>query len=130
MSIRMIPLRPTALALGLFAVLHGAPARAADTDVPAAPAVDADGSVGKAKTLDTVSVIGQGQSRQVQRITTEDVKILPPGSSPLKVLQGKPGVHFESADPFGNYEWSTRISLRGFNQNRLGFTLDGIRSAT
>ena len=88
--------------------------------------MDADGSVGKAKTLDTVSVIGQGQSRQVQRITTEDVKILPPGSSPLKVLQGKPGVHFESADPFGNYEWSTRISLRGFNQNRLGFTLDGI----
>ncbi|GAA3273269.1 hypothetical protein GCM10020258_50410 [Sphingomonas yabuuchiae] len=37
-----------------------------------------------------------------------------------------PGVNFQSADAFGAYEWSTRISLRGFNQNQLGFTLDGV----
>jgi iron complex outermembrane receptor protein len=35
-------------------------------------------------------------------------------------------VNFQSADPFGAYEWSTRFSIRGFNQNQLGFTLDGI----
>ncbi|MDE3114017.1 MAG: TonB-dependent receptor, partial [Pseudomonadota bacterium] len=29
-------------------------------------------------------------------------------------------------DPFGAYEWSTRISIRGFNQNQLGFTLDDV----
>ena len=28
-------------------------------------------------------------------------------------------------DPYGAYEWSTRITVRGFNQNRMGFTLDG-----
>src|SRR3546814_9991705 len=27
---------------------------------------------------------------------------------------------------FGAYEWSQRLSIRGFNQNQLGFTLDGI----
>jgi iron complex outermembrane receptor protein len=125
MSFRRVSIRKTGLALALLAALNGV---ALADDVPGATAAPAtaDATTDKAKTLDSVSVIGQGESRQVQRITADDVKILPPGSSPLKVLQGKPGVHFESADPFGNYEWSTRISLRGFNQNRLGFTLDGI----
>ena len=118
--------RRTGLALALLVALHGTSAHAATdggaADAPAPAAAAAD----QAKTLKAVSVIGQGETRQVQRITAADLKLLPPGTSALKVLQSKPGVHFESADPFGNYEWSTRISLRGFNQNRLGFTLDGI----
>lgn len=79
-----------------------------------------------AHSLDTISIIGRGEARQVQRVNREDFKALPAGSNPLKVLSTKPGVHFESSDPFGAYEWSTSISLRGFNQNRLGYTLDGI----
>jgi iron complex outermembrane receptor protein len=125
MSVRKGSIRLTGLALALFAALHGA-AAAAPNDNDATPAAPADAGADKAKTLESVSAIGQGEARQVQRITVEDVKILPPGTSALKVLAGKPGVHFESSDPFGNYEWSTRFSLRGFNQNRLGFTLDGI----
>lgn len=121
MFVRKHTVRLSALTLALCSALHGQ-AMAADNDVPAS----ADAATDKAKTLDAVSVIGQGETRQIQRITVEDVKILPPGTSALKVLASKPGVHFESSDPFGNYEWSTRFSLRGFNQNRLGFTLDGI----
>ena len=37
-----------------------------------------------------------------------------------------PSVNFQAADPYGSYEWAVRISLRGFNQNQLGFTLDDI----
>nr|MBA4771271.1 TonB-dependent receptor [Sphingobium sp.] len=37
-----------------------------------------------------------------------------------------PSVNFQSADPFGNYEWSQRVTIRSFNQNQLGFTFDGI----
>lgn len=123
---RLISHRRAVLALALFAALQrSALAADAPSATDAAPA-DSAADASKVKDLLTVSVIGQGESRQVQRITSKDMKVLPPGSSPLKVLEGKPGVHFESADPFGNYEWSTRISLRGFNQNRLGFTLDGI----
>jgi iron complex outermembrane receptor protein len=44
----------------------------------------------------------------------------------LKVLERLPGVSFQSSDPFGAYEWSTRFGVRGFNQNYMGFTLDGI----
>ncbi len=73
-----------------------------------------------------VEVMGQGQSRQVQNISRADLAKAIPGSSPLKALEKLPGVSFQSADPFGAYEWSTRISIRGFNQNQLGFTLDGI----
>ncbi|MCB1554663.1 MAG: TonB-dependent receptor, partial [Xanthomonadales bacterium] len=51
---------------------------------------------------------------------------LPPGSSPLRLLEQSPGVHLTSADPWASYEWSTRLSLRGFAQTQLGFTLDGI----
>jgi len=75
---------------------------------------------------ENVSVLGQGQSRQVQSINDEDMKKAPAGTSPLKVLAKLPGVSFQSADPFGAYEWSTRFGVRGFNQNYMGFTLDGI----
>lgn len=76
--------------------------------------------------VQVVEVTGRGQSRQVQNITRADLAEVVPGTSPLKVLEKLPGVSFQSADPSGSYEWSTRISIRGFNQNQLGFTLDGI----
>ncbi len=75
---------------------------------------------------ENVSVLGQGQSRQVQSINAQDMQKTAPGTSALKVLEKLPGVSFQSADPFGAYEWSTRFGVRGFGQNYMGFTLDGI----
>src|SRR5450830_1977637 len=76
--------------------------------------------------VQTVEITGRGQSRQVQNINKTDLAEVLPGTSPLKVLDKLPGVNFQSADPFGAYEWSTSFSIRGFNQNQLGFTLDGV----
>lgn len=76
--------------------------------------------------LDTVQIFGKGQTRQVQNITRDDLAAALPGASPLKTLQKLPGVSFQSADAFGSYEWSTRLSVRGFSQGQLGFTLDAI----
>ncbi len=73
-----------------------------------------------------IVVFGKGETRQVQEIGTRDLVTLTPGTSPLKAIEKLPGVVFQSADPFGNYEWSTRVSIRSFNQNQLGFTFDGI----
>jgi iron complex outermembrane recepter protein len=75
---------------------------------------------------DEIIVFGQGETRQVQELKAEDLAILAPGSSPLKAIEKLPSVNFQSADPFGTYEWSSRVSIRGFNQNQLGYTLDGI----
>jgi len=82
-----------------------------------------DGPVG---TLDEIVVFGLGQSRQQASISEAAIAIEAPGTSPLKAIERLPGVSFQSADAFGNYEWSARIVLRSFNQNQLGFTLDGV----
>ena len=71
-------------------------------------------------------VYGQGETRQVQTIQAAELARAAPGASPLKLVAKLPGVNFQSADAFGAYEWSTRITIRGFNQNQLGFTLDDV----
>lgn len=107
-------IRIHALALSIVSVLHAGAAQA-----------DAE-ALATAQQLDTISVIGEGETRQVQALALSDLQRSAPGTSPLKVMSRLPGVNFTSADPFGAYEWSTRITVRGFNQNQLGFTLDGI----
>ncbi|MEO7168788.1 MAG: Plug domain-containing protein, partial [Sphingomonas sp.] len=105
------------------AVTTDKPAAAADTapdsavpdEAPAADAPSAD-----------IIVIGRGETRQVQRISQVDIERLAAGTSPLKAIEKLPSVNFQSADAFGAYEWSERVSIRSFNQNQIGFTLDGI----
>jgi len=99
---------------------------AAAADAGAADVADASAPVAAAAAVQVVEVTGKGQSRQVQNISRADLQAAVPGTSPLKTLEKLPGVNFQSADPFGSYEWSTRFSIRGFNQNQLGFTLDGV----
>lgn len=78
------------------------------------------------ETVDEIVVFGQGETRQVQELSSKELLILAPGTSPLKAIEKLPSVNFQSADPFGTYEWSSRVSIRGFNRNQLGYTLDGI----
>lgn len=89
-------------------------------------AISAFAQDGEVVQTENVSVFGNGHSRQVHSINSEDMKKAAAGTSPLKVLEKLPGVSFQSSDPFGAYEWSTRFGVRGFNQNYMGFTLDGI----
>jgi len=81
---------------------------------------------GDVSTGEEIIVFGRGETRQIQELDNADLTILTPGTSPLKAIEKLPSVNFQSADPFGNYEWSTRVTIRGFNQNQLGFNLDGI----
>lgn len=73
-----------------------------------------------------ITVYGEGQTRQVQALDAEDISVAVPGTSALKVLEKLPSVSFQSANALGTNEWSTRIAVRGFSQNQLGFTLDGV----
>ncbi|WP_419815389.1 TonB-dependent receptor [Glacieibacterium sp.] len=73
-----------------------------------------------------IVVYGSGKVRQEQSLSAKAIEILPPGSSPLKAVARLPGVALQSSDPFGSYELGTRLSVRGFNQSQMGYTLDGV----
>jgi len=73
-----------------------------------------------------VAVFGHGSTRQMTRVTQTMMRESAPGTSALKVLGQLPGVLYQSADPFGAYEYSSQLFMRGFNQSQLGFTLDDI----
>ena len=127
MSVRRFSIRMSGLALAVVAALHGVAAFAGDAASGAAAPADASASdKGKAKSLDAISVVAPGETIQVQSVSSVDIKALPPGSSAFKALDELPGVNFQSSDPWGAYEWSTQITLHGFDQSRLGFTLDNI----
>jgi iron complex outermembrane receptor protein len=124
------------LSAAAILVLHALPVWALATPEPTpdpapegqaaaapAPAAEAKAEVPKVQVVET---FGRGQSRQVQNISRNDMAKIAPGSSAFKAMEKLPGVSFQSADPFGIYEWSTRLNIRGFSQNQLGFTLDNI----
>jgi iron complex outermembrane receptor protein len=96
------------------------------TAASAQTAAATDAAVATQAEVESVIVYASGQSRQVQTITSVEMAKIVPGASAIKAVEKLPGVNFQSADAFGSYEWSTRISIRGFNQNQIGFTLDGI----
>jgi len=114
-TVKRTPLaRAFNVAAAVATALAAANVQAAETDTPAETA------------LEEVLVFGRGQSRQVSEVSAIEIEQAAPGTSALKIISKLPGVSFQSADPYGAYEWSTRITVRGFNQNQLGFTLDGV----
>lgn len=82
---------PRTLALAILAAL-AAPAAIAQ------PAAETSAEA-EARELETISVIGEGETRQVQKLSYEDLRVLPAGTSPLKMLAKLPGVNFQAADP-------------------------------
>lgn len=75
---------------------------------------------------DVIVIYGEGETRQVQTLTSEDLGLEAAGSSPIKLIESLPGVNYTAADPFGAYEWAVNINIRGFQKDQLGYTLDRI----
>jgi hypothetical protein len=73
-----------------------------------------------------VVVIGRGEARQIQSVPAAEIARTAPGTSPLRLVEKLPGVSFQSASALGTNEYSLSLSIRSFNQNQLGFTLDGV----
>jgi iron complex outermembrane recepter protein len=107
----------------VFALLGAGIGRAqqASTDTPADDAVQP-----KVSNTETIVVTAPGEFRVEQSMETPMLLQQAAGTSPIKSIAQLPSVNFQAADPYGSYEWAVRISVRGFNQNQLGFTLDDI----
>lgn len=89
-----------------------------------APAADVDTTADADR--EVIVIIGQGETRQVQTLTEDDLKFEAAGTSPIKLIESLPGVNYTAADPFGSYEWAVNINIRGFQKDQLGYTLDGV----
>ncbi len=89
-------------------------------------AADADSASADAAEGGDIVVLGQGQTRQIQEVGAATIQILTPGTSPIRAIERLPSVNIQASDPFGNYEWSTRVTIRSFTQNQIGFNFDGI----
>ncbi len=92
----------------------------------AGAAADAGANEAADAAVEEVLVLGRGEARQTQTLIAEDLSVETPGTSPIKLVEALPGVAVSGADSFGAYEWAVRINIRGFNQNQIGFTLDGV----
>src|SRR5712664_2854521 len=57
---------------------------------------------------------GRGETRGAKAVGTRELKEQAAGTSALKVVEKLPGVNMQSADPWGSYEWSNRVTIRGF----------------
>lgn len=116
------------LAASISALFYGIPSWA-DTDATggsnASEATNVQSTVAPNHVL-SIGVFGKRITRQVSDVKASDFKQAAAGSSPFETIRQLPGVNFNQADALGAYEWGSRISIRGFNQNQLGFTLDDI----
>lgn len=117
-NIKLIALASTALAAF---VAHPVLAQEATEGTESSAEESANAAEGA-----VIVVYGQGETRQVQEVQAKDISVLLPGTSIIRAIEKLPSVNIQAADPFGNYEWSTRVTIRSFNQNQLGFTFDGI----
>jgi len=106
-------------------ILFSASIAAAQGPSNEAPAEAAPEST-KITTTETVVVTAPGEFRVEQELQGPALLDEAPGTSPIQSIAQLPSVNFQAADPYGSYEWAVRISVRGFNQNQLGFTLDDI----
>ena len=94
---------------------------------PGSRATTARDSIQRLRTVEVVgSRVGRGKARAGSAVDRMDLQLAPVGTSALKVIERLPGVNMQSADPFGTYEWSNRITMRGFQTQQIGQTFDGI----
>ena len=74
----------------------------------------------------TATASGQGEARAASGLNKRELQERAPGTSALKAVERLPGVNFQSSDPWGQYEWSNRITMRGFQTQQIGQTFDGL----
>jgi len=108
------------------------------TNQGSAPATDASGDtanvkdvnraakVSESKTMQTVVVTGQPVSFTNNELPPVLTKLSAPLTSIVDAVNMLPGVNVTPGGVFGSDDWSVGITMRGFTQGQLGFTVDGL----
>jgi Outer membrane receptor proteins, mostly Fe transport len=111
--------RACAVSTCIAAIVAATPAFAADAD-----AADADASG------DAIIVTGARTTYNNSAVTEQMIATQPPVASVTDLVDTLPGVQVQQGDAFGFDDWSTTISIRGFqtnlDQQQVGITIDGL----
>lgn len=109
-------------ALGGAVLFGGAGALAAPGDVP-----EQDGAAGS---LEEIVVVGQARVFANNSVTQTMLDQQTPITSVTAVIDNLPGVSVQEGDTYGFDDWSTTISIRGFQvslaEQQIGMTVDGM----
>lgn len=73
----------------------------------------------------TGQVLGKGEARANSVIDQAAIAEQPAGLDPLKLLARVPGMQVSSSDALTG-SFSMRLSMRGFNKEQIGISIDGI----
>ncbi|MGH8443952.1 MAG: TonB-dependent receptor plug domain-containing protein, partial [Solimonas sp.] len=93
----------------------------AAADPPATEAAIAD--IGQ---LDDVLIIGRGYTRASSTVTPQDAPARAPGAPVQSYLEDLPGINVQNSDPYGLYEFGNSVRIRGFSNDQIGISLDGV----
>lgn len=105
---------------------------AADVSVCALPlsALALEKKSGEGAMLEEITVLGRSVSYANNATSPEMLKQQTSMTSVLAAIDNLPGVLINEGDTFGSDDWSTSISIRGFQvdlgQQQIGMTIDGI----
>lgn len=96
----------------------------------AMPVVAQDGGVQTAEAFSEIVVTGAVTTFNNSAVTEAMVQQQAPITSPLAMIDNLPGVNVQEGDTFGFDDWSTSVSVRGFqtslDRQEIGITIDGL----
>jgi iron complex outermembrane receptor protein len=114
---------------------HAKDARLASADTAASATANADAPLadasaaaasGKTKTLEAVTVTGHSVAFTNNELPPVLLNFSAPLTSVLDVVNLLPGVNVTPGGVFDSDDWSMGVTMRGFTQDQLGFTIDGL----
>tara|TARA_Y100001933_G_scaffold261000_1_gene314477 strand:- start:2240 stop:4606 length:2367 start_codon:yes stop_codon:yes gene_type:complete len=96
----------------------------------AAPHVTAGEPVQSDGVVEEVVVIGESRTYANNMVTDSMLNQQTPVTSVLSVIDNLPGVSIQEGDTYGFDDWSTTVSIRGFqvslDEQQIGMTIDGL----
>lgn len=74
----------------------------------------------------SIWVVAPRPERAFATMSAQTIADALPGTTPIKLLSGMPGVSYTGSEDIGNYEWGNDIAIRGFTAGQVGWMLDDI----
>jgi iron complex outermembrane receptor protein len=100
--------------------------QASEPSEKTAPKKRASKSANTSKQLEAVQVSGRSVGFTNTVVPKEITQFQPPMSSVTDAVNMAPGVNITQGGVFDSDDYSTGITMRGFTQDTLGFTIDGL----